>query len=286
MAAPALFGGETTDLAGAEALPLADVSDDVADPSTTSVPIDDATSTTARPTTTASALVEDSAELVTTPSSSDDSAAILPSRTSPVPPGGSLVASSVQLEGDIPVWGYPGDLEPAWQIPAVTEFGGSRVFLVLEERAEWVKVSLPVRPNGSEGWLPKDEVVVSNTDFKVRIFLSDRTFEVWKGDELVLDTTPAVGNGRAPTPIGNWFIRDIFPWNAESVYGPYVLALSAYSESIDQINGGDAVVAIHGTNRPDLLGQAVSLGCIRLSNSAVTELANTVPVGTPVEIVA
>lgn len=43
-------------------------------------------------------------------------------------------------------------------------------------------------------------------------------------------------------------------------------------------------IAVHGTNNPDLLGQAVSHGCIRMTNEAVRRLYHEVEVGTPVII--
>jgi lipoprotein-anchoring transpeptidase ErfK/SrfK len=43
-------------------------------------------------------------------------------------------------------------------------------------------------------------------------------------------------------------------------------------------------VAIHGTNRPSLLGLPISNGCIRISNAAVQRLWNVAPAGTPVLI--
>jgi L,D-transpeptidase ErfK/SrfK len=42
---------------------------------------------------------------------------------------------------------------------------------------------------------------------------------------------------------------------------------------------------IHGNNNPHSIGQAVSLGCIRLRNSDVEMLYDLLPVGTPVHIV-
>jgi len=43
-------------------------------------------------------------------------------------------------------------------------------------------------------------------------------------------------------------------------------------------------IAIHGTNNPDLLGQPVSHGCIRMTNEAVRRLYHEVRIGTPVII--
>src|SRR5438445_1891605 len=45
---------------------------------------------------------------------------------------------------------------------------------------------------------------------------------------------------------------------------------------------GTTVYRIHGTNRPDTIGTAVSSGCFRLVNADVTDLYNRVPVGTKV----
>jgi lipoprotein-anchoring transpeptidase ErfK/SrfK len=45
---------------------------------------------------------------------------------------------------------------------------------------------------------------------------------------------------------------------------------------------GATVYRIHGTNRPDTIGTAVSSGCFRLVNSDVTDLYDRVPVGTKV----
>lgn len=43
-------------------------------------------------------------------------------------------------------------------------------------------------------------------------------------------------------------------------------------------------IAVHGTQKPELLGQAVSHGCIRMSNEDVRRLYHEVEVGTPIVI--
>ncbi len=47
---------------------------------------------------------------------------------------------------------------------------------------------------------------------------------------------------------------------------------------------GATVYRIHGTNRPDTIGTAVSSGCFRLVNADVADLYERVPVGTKVII--
>ena len=42
--------------------------------------------------------------------------------------------------------------------------------------------------------------------------------------------------------------------------------------------------AIHGTNRPDLIGGFVSYGCIRMFNQDILSLYQRVSIGTPVVV--
>lgn len=166
------------------------------------------------------------------------------------------------------------------------EFNEPRVFRIIGESGGFYNVQVPMRPNGSTGYIRKSDVDVTSTDQRILIDLSDRSVIVWEGDEVVLDTTGTIGQPQTPTPTGSFYVRNVFEWYADSIYGPYVIPLSAYSESIDQINGGDAVVAIHGTQRPDLVGAAASLGCVRLDNDTLRQLAAIVEPGAPVEVVA
>jgi len=203
-----------------------------------------------------------------------------------VPIGSSIVASATQQQGLIEVRVGPSELTPVgWNLSLVDEFLQPRVFRVLEEKRSWVRVQVPTRPNGSEGWINKADVDLDLVSQRVLIDISDRSVIVWEGDEVVLDTTGVVGRPTTPTPTGSYYVRSVFEWKPDSVYGPWVIPLSAYSEAIDEINGGDAVIAIHGTVNPELLGRSLSLGCVRLHNDVVTQLAAIVRPGTPVEIV-
>jgi len=52
-----------------------------------------------------------------------------------------------------------------------------------------------------------------------------------------------------------------------------------------EVPGTDgSIYGIHGTNQPELIGQHVSAGCIRMRNEEVSWLYERVPVGTLVEI--
>lgn len=51
-------------------------------------------------------------------------------------------------------------------------------------------------------------------------------------------------------------------------------------------NGKDTLYRIHGTNQPEYIGQAISSGCIRLTNENVIDLYSRVKLGTPVVVLA
>jgi lipoprotein-anchoring transpeptidase ErfK/SrfK len=92
----------------------------------------------------------------------------------------------------------------------------------------------------------------------------------------------AVGKPGAETPLGqNFYVQWRFV-PADPFYGSYALETSAYSKLSDWPGGG--VVGIHGTNEPQLVGQAVSHGCIRMRNDDVAKLRSLAPLGTPIDI--
>ena len=51
--------------------------------------------------------------------------------------------------------------------PNPTQFGGERTFLVVDNTSSetHVKVSLPVMPNGQEGWIARSEVDLSTAQY-------------------------------------------------------------------------------------------------------------------------
>jgi lipoprotein-anchoring transpeptidase ErfK/SrfK len=48
----------------------------------------------------------------------------------------------------------------------------------------------------------------------------------------------------------------------------------------------DTLFRVHGTNQPEYIGQAISSGCIRMTNEDVIDLYNRVKIGTPVVVLA
>jgi lipoprotein-anchoring transpeptidase ErfK/SrfK len=173
-----------------------------------------------------------------------------------------------------------------WQLENAPHATVPLVFLVLQERSDgWLKVLLPIRPNGSAGWVRPNDVTVSSTSYRITVSLGLRRLTLLDGEATVFEDSVAIGAPETPTPIGRFFIRALLRApTPNSPYGPYAYGLSGYSETLEQFDGGDAEVGLHGNNDASVLGQAVSHGCIRLSNDRIEQLAAILPLGTPVDI--
>ncbi len=205
------------------------------------------------------------------------------STTEPLPEGWSLVA---RADAPVNVFSTPAAAEAFVTMEPTTYLGSPTTMLVLEPPVDgWLHVSVAVKPNGTTGWVKEDDVTVFLVDRRVEIDLSDRTLKVFRSNELELETTVAIGRPANPTPPGSYFITDsVILSNAGGPWGPHAFGLSAFSETITEFNGSDAVVGIHGTNSPNSIGSAASLGCIRVPNEIVLELSTMLSAGIPVVI--
>lgn len=160
--------------------------------------------------------------------------------------------------------------------------------LVIEEQGDWLRVLLPTGPNGSSGWIRRNVVDLEIHDYRILVELGEHRVTVWKGDEVMLQEAVAVGaSGRSLTTQGLFFTTELFEVvpSQQSAYGPFAYALSGFSELLHTFGDGSAgVLGLHGTSDTSSLGRDVSNGCIRMSNTAITKLANMLPLGVPVEI--
>jgi lipoprotein-anchoring transpeptidase ErfK/SrfK len=175
--------------------------------------------------------------------------------------------------------------------PRTTPWGSPTAFLVREARRNtrgetWIRVLVPRRPNGSSGWLLRDQVKLRPVDYAVEVDLSDRTVRLLRGGRAVRTWPAGIGRSWTPTPTGSFYVTvKLRPPQISSVYGAWALGLSGYSEVHEQFGTGDGQIALHGTYNPGAdLGQEVSNGCVRMDNQAISTLADILPLGTPVTI--
>jgi lipoprotein-anchoring transpeptidase ErfK/SrfK len=165
--------------------------------------------------------------------------------------------------------------------------GAPLVFLVRRQAGAWVQVDLPVRPNGSTGWVRAADVTVTGIAYRVDVLRSQHRLRVYRFGRLVSTYPIGVGMAETPTPGGVYYLKELLrPPNPGGAYGPYAYGLSGFSNTLTSFNGGDGVIGLHGTDEPQLVGRDVSHGCIRLRNADITVLAHQLPLGTPVRILA
>jgi hypothetical protein len=175
-------------------------------------------------------------------------------------------------------------------LPLTDEIGETIAFLVLDEELDetgstWYEVQLPIRPNGSTGWLRAGDTVPQPVWYGLRIDLSDFRLDVLEKDAVVKSYPIGLGRVETPTPLGDFYITvKMIPPDPDTVYGALAMGVSAFSEELTDWPGGGQV-GIHGTNDPERsIGKNVSAGCIRLRNEDILELNDFAAVGTPVLI--
>jgi hypothetical protein len=195
-------------------------------------------------------------------------------------------------------WAYPNALVAARATPSLkgrpmarlhylTEDGRPEIYLALERRwvrhHQWVRVRLPMRPNGRTGWVRR-QALGSFHIVRTALGINRHTTRatLYRDGKRVWTSRIGVGRPSMPTPAGHFYIREKLH-GFGATYGPVAFGTSAYSVLSDWPGGG--VIGIHGTNEPGLIPGHPSHGCVRVPNDAVRRLARLMPLGTPVRIV-
>jgi hypothetical protein len=169
-----------------------------------------------------------------------------------------------------------------------TPEGTTNIVLVLgattRADGQWLRVRLPVLPNGRTGWVPRGalggyrfvhtRLVVDRERFTATLFSDGR---------VVFRAPVGVGRPEWPTPSGEFYIRERLSGFGNPFYGPIAYGTSARSAVLTDWPGG-GFVGIHGTNQPELIPGRISHGCIRMRNEDILRLNRLMPVGTPLTV--
>ncbi len=146
-------------------------------------------------------------------------AAAAPGTASAATPNESIVA-----EAKVPVvavYRTPSAKRAFLRLSNPTGHGGPLVFLVKERRPGWEKVYLPVRPNGSTGWIRDAQVTLALNTYRVRVSLGAHTITVWNGKKIILHEPAGVGRSIVPTPAGTYYLAELLAQpNPNGAYGP------------------------------------------------------------------
>jgi hypothetical protein len=196
-------------------------------------------------------------------------------------------------------WAYPNFAAFVYRRPSgssrlvthlrpYTESGWPEVYLVLRRWVDasgqkWIEVRLPMRPNGTVGWVRRGalgpfhlvttELHVDRERFRATLYRDGRA--IWS-------SPIGVGRPGMPTPAGRFWVTERLTSYASPFYGPIAFGTSDYSTLSEWPKGG--VVGIHGTDQPYLIPGAISHGCIRVPDDALMRLAQLMPIGTAVRI--
>ncbi len=188
----------------------------------------------------------------------------------------------------IPIYATPGGaVKSRLPSPDPSNYNQKQVFLVLQDKGDWLQVSLPVPPNGQTGWVKTSQIILKKNNYRVDVSRGAHQLRVYDKDKLVKTYPVAIGKSDTPTPGGTYFIRVLIK-STDPAYGPWAYGLSGYSSVLTNFNGGSGVIGMHGTNEPQVIGHDASHGCIRLNNADITDLVTRfhLNLGTPVRILA
>jgi len=213
-----------------------------------------------------------------------------PAIAGPSPADGATTAGIVQ---GVEAWSQPDAGRKVWHVAPQTSWSAEpQVLLVLgsavRDGQEWLQVLLPIRPDGTTGWIPRAYADLIHTPYWVEVDTATRTVTIDRDGLQIERYRAVVGKPSTPTPDGLAAIYEKDPQSDPTGFlGPWALPLTVLSNVLYNFGGGPGRVAIHGRDGTSLLnplGTAASHGCIRIDNDPITWMAQHLPAGTPVLI--
>jgi hypothetical protein len=146
----------------------------------------------------------------------------------------------------------------------------------------WVRVRLPWRPNDATGWVDASRLILRATAWRIVVSVAQRSLSVYRHGALVRRVQAVVGAPGTPTPLGLFSIIGAWRSPPTAFLGSWILPLTAHSDVLQEFEGGDGTVGIHGRGGASLLdplGSALSHGCIRIDNSSIDWLVGRISAG-------
>jgi hypothetical protein len=188
----------------------------------------------------------------------------------------------------------PGGGRRYWTARTATAHShGATRLLVLAARRDrrgraWLRVDMPIRPNGRTGWIAARDVRLDRTPWYLSVSTGRRELRVYRDGRLRRRARLVVGTPATPTPHGLFAVYEITRQADPAAFvGPYALHLTALSNVLFDFGGGPGRVALHGRGPASLvdpLGSARSHGCLRADNAVIDWLRGRARPGTPIRI--
>ena len=211
-----------------------------------------------------------------------------PPAPAPPPPPPATAAPATTLVADalgssVPVYADPNGGPVVDRVAGSNVLGQREAFVVTDSSVPgWYQVELPVKPNGTTGWIQASSVSTRTVTYLIRVHQSQFKLDLFNNGALQRSFTVAVGAPSTPTPNGNFFVWATQAWNS-APYAVGIFALSGFSPVLDNWPGGGRA-GIHGWQDTSILGTQASHGCVRLGPADFGQLMHAIPLGTPVEI--
>jgi lipoprotein-anchoring transpeptidase ErfK/SrfK len=130
----------------------------------------------------------------------------------------------------------------------------------------------------------------------LKVDVKSNMLGVFDGDKIVAAYPVTIGSAQTRTPVGDWKVRGIaklptFRYDRQMLKrgkrsGNFYILRPGPNNPVGVvwIALNKRGIGIHGTDDPNTIGQAVSHGCIRLTNWDIVRVATKVKAGVPVTV--
>ena len=148
--------------------------------------------------------------------------------------GGTLVA--LARESVLGIHAAPGTERPYMGLDAANPWGQPLRLLVVRDANDedgdiWLRIQLPIWPNGQAGWVAASDVRLTEADERVVVDLSERRLVRLREGKPVARVDVAVGSAATPTPPGRYFVwAKVRTDRPSGPYGSFILGLSGFSK--------------------------------------------------------
>ena len=136
---------------------------------------------------------------------------------------------------------------------------------------EWVLVQAPVRPHRQYVWVRTKDFAFGQSTLRIEVDLGRQgRFALFDGEQEMITNATVYGRPGRETVLHDTYVEQAFEGALLSpAYGTYILTIASYSEAIGTFGGGEPGQSVHGTNQPELVGERVSSGGIRVPNEVI-----------------
>jgi lipoprotein-anchoring transpeptidase ErfK/SrfK len=126
-----------------------------------------------------------------------------------------------------------------------------------------------------------------DSEWLIVVRRGEQKIVLYRGGQEQKSYTVSTGKPETTTPLGWWKIVEKYPVDPPGIYGTRWLGWQRWNPRSGRYEWykESPPFGIHGTNEPEKIGTAVSLGCVRLPNRDVEEVYELIPVGTYVLVV-